>query len=753
LYASVTDYAAVYDDNYRRRRGDHTSFDREVLPPLISSFCHNAGISKLLDVSGGRGGLGAALREDGINAFTTDFGAVPEVGVVPFDLSSYSTNQTENVLKTVRSDSAAYVTTCFDVLEHIDKEHVAAAIRNLTDLSDRVLIVSISTRPSAFDNLLHATLAPVQTWLAAFEAAGFRLRPSEMFEPATSKRTFPQTHDLRLVNRWTAADLLDDVSVGEPRYFVLEKENTDLDWATVVEKIDTLFDVAYRAIKRKHFSLGAHERINFNLHHEQEWSIVRPLLDILPRKQVRFFIRPDAFNSDTLRAVRSFLRRSGVETLDFKDIRELPWQDIKGEILISGAESNVGSGHLLSQELVAVARVHGCRTYLLQHGIWPRPYDERIVTFASEHVITWGREEEARLNRQRPFFGTSAPWGIVRDGQVHTIGSAKYADQLIQPYSPVHALFGFDPSAFNKIVLVGTKNLRGRWGINNINDAFLGELAQLVTSHPDTMFIIRPHPIDSAELFGSLRRPNVRLFDELCGILADIPLSRVIPGVDYLVTSPSTMILDGAVSSKPTYVYTTGQPHELDGIDPGPLSKFSDLLRAPVRSDLARTASRFKEKFGDAIGSDFYGRFSELLSVTGCEEKLDITTASVASLATQAVSLQRSQQALQAHVEALEVKCAEHQAHAQATEAKSVQYQEDFARLSSVLDATRQELSSERDRNRTLMATVHSTESSLEKLIAERDTLTMSKSWRYTSPVRRVLGALARMRGAPRNSN
>ena len=72
MYGCVTDYAAVYDDTYPDRRASHTRFDIGVLPALLAVFCRDAGVNRLLDVSGGQGRLAEALVGLGIRALTTD---------------------------------------------------------------------------------------------------------------------------------------------------------------------------------------------------------------------------------------------------------------------------------------------------------------------------------------------------------------------------------------------------------------------------------------------------------------------------------------------------------------------------------------------------------------------------------------------------------------------------------------------------------------------------------------------------------
>jgi hypothetical protein len=167
LYASVTDYTAVYNDTYRDRRGSHTSFDIRLLPSLLASFCREAGVSALLDVSGGQGRLAEALGDLGIDALTTDLAAAPGRPVIAFDLSCYSEPDVVRVRQRAERAfrGAPHVTCCLDVLEHVDREQVFAAVRNLAGLTASLLVVSFSTRPSWRDNLFHASIFPISTWI------------------------------------------------------------------------------------------------------------------------------------------------------------------------------------------------------------------------------------------------------------------------------------------------------------------------------------------------------------------------------------------------------------------------------------------------------------------------------------------------------------------------------------------------------------------------------------------------------------
>ena len=137
LYASVTDYAAVYNDVYRDRRGAHTSFNIDILPTLLASFCRAAGVTSLLDVSGGQGRLIESLGRLGIRGLTTDICPSPGQPIITFDLSRYSETDIARIRQEMErvGDGLPHLTCCLDVLEHIDREHVFAAMRNLANLS------------------------------------------------------------------------------------------------------------------------------------------------------------------------------------------------------------------------------------------------------------------------------------------------------------------------------------------------------------------------------------------------------------------------------------------------------------------------------------------------------------------------------------------------------------------------------------------------------------------------------------------
>lgn len=637
MYASTTDYATVYDDAYRAHRGSHTSFDIGLLSALLAAFCREITATSLLDVSGGRGRLAEALEPLGIRVITTDIAAAAGVPVLSFDLSHHTAAEVARVQHEMHGtwQGSPHLTCCFDVLEHIDREDVAAAVRNLAALTARWLVVSISTRPSSRDNLFHASIFPLQTWASVFEAAGFRLCPASHFVTATSGAATGQRSGDLLVDRWRLVDPFDDLSQGEPRYLVLEKVRDALDWGGVKTRIEELLDVAYRREKRRQFPIQPDTQYLLSLHHVQEFAILRPLLDVLPRDAVRVILRRPFFEEDHFRAVSGFLARTGVRTHIYERAEELPWPELTGRIFVTAADSSGAVNHICGLQISALARLHGCRSYLLQHGIWPRPFPGRIVTFGADHVLNWGQAEERILQQNTHRIGAAeTPWGLFGPGQVHRIGSPRYTDQLLpaHPYG-LDLRLGLRRDRFAATVLLATKNFRR--GSSDFDASLSAGLVRLIETNPDTLFLVRPHPATTDEVLLALRRENVRFLDETCCIAADIPLSRVMPFVDQVVTPVSTIALDGAISGKPVIVCDPGHTPTYGHLEPVPVERLSNVLHDPEFLDGARSrGQQLRHAYAESVDALFYERFATLLAApSAAPVPLDAGLAATVSLA------------------------------------------------------------------------------------------------------------------------
>ncbi len=735
MYACITDYAAVYDDAYRGHRGSHTSFDVDLFSTLLASFCREAGAGTLLDVSGGRGRLAEALGRLGIRAVTTDITAVPDREVIAFDLSRHVEADVARVRQEAeRLDSGApHVTVCLDVLEHIDREHVFAAVRNLAALTARLLVTSISTRPSSRDNLFHASIFPVSTWIRVFQAAGLRVLPASHFAPATRR---PESHrattDL-LVDHWRDIDPFVDVHEGEPRYVVFEKTDAAPDWPAVEVEVEALLDVAYRREKRRQFVVPQGTQFVLGLHHIQEFAILRPLLDVLPRHAVQVLLRRHFVDDIHRRAIGGFLARAGVRTHVYERAEDLPWSELAGHIFVAGAESSCATSHIFGLQIAALARLHGCSTWLLQHGIWPRAFPGRIATFGSGHLLNWSGAEERILEQGRHRIGAvDVPWGVLGPGQVRRIGSARYTDQLLPAHPDgLELRLGVERARFGSVVLLALKKFYGRWGQPDVDAVHHAAMRRLVEAHPETLFLVRPHPAKDTDGLFELKRENVRFLDETCCIAADMPLSRIIPLVDKVVTPMSTIALDAAISDKPVIIGDAGQPHMYDHLEAVPVERVSDLLHDPdFLAGAAQRTRLFRGAYGEAVDGRFYERFSGLLGEPAAlSGPPDAALATAVSLAAEAemqwlgAQHARSQAAWHLHAETVQRARTEtaERAHAEATE-RIAKLEAEGAAVSHKAAVSVKEVEVLRNE--------------LAKARLALATMRRSRSWRMTAPFR-----------------
>jgi len=610
MYASTTSYPAVYDPAYREHRG--RNFDNDPFPQFLRKLCEGSGVSCILEINGGQGELDRALRPHEFDIFTTDF----EAGASPGVLSESKTH--EILTEAGRSfRGGSYITTCLGILEHIDVEHIFAALKNLSSLCGEKAVVSLSTRPSALYNRFHATLLPIRTWAKLFSEAGFRVLETRHSTPATSDHNSPDTSELDHIDRWRVVDLFADIDDGAPQYLLLEKSKAVVDWSQVKDRFGKILDIKYRTEKRRNFTWPDGERIVFNIGFAVDWAIIRPYLDVLRRDQVEFLIRTTYLDPVYLNIITGWLTRVGVPYTLFQNAYELKWDRFAGANLISALESSAHRLHIRSHHVVALARLHGCRTITLQHGIWPEGFKRRLVTQAAEHLLNW-TSEEARAFREghHKVLSATVPWGAFSEGQVKEIGSARYTDQLLEPGDDlVESRLGIDRSRFERVVLIGLKNLKYH-GYGNIDAGFLNGLATLINQNPSTLFLLRPHPYDSITAFAKFRGQNVRLLDNMCCTMSDLQLNRLIPHLDLVVTPMSTLVIDAAVSHKPVFINSTDRPLIYKGAKP---RRFEDL--AATMNDASQLAALKKEAaeiaaiYTDAVDGQFYQKFLEFLKL------------------------------------------------------------------------------------------------------------------------------------------
>ncbi|NTG48908.1 methyltransferase domain-containing protein [Agrobacterium rhizogenes] len=613
MWASKTDYSKLYGPDYFGKQNGSVSFDIGALPAELITFCLTRNVEAVLDVGSGSGSLKNVLADQGFAVAACDYKPAHQDSV-HFDLTATDDQQTAVLANELsrKFSGGEYVVTCFDVLEHIDAEDVATAVANLHTMTSEWLVASISTRPSSRGNAYHSTILPFTTWKRIFEVSGFEIVDGEFTESgnrlAPTQVTDP---DLALVAHWASADLFGDHSKGEPSYLVAKKRaNPDVSIArqTIIE----ILDISFRKVKRQAFALKAPKFIGLNIHHFQDFLNFRPLLDVIERSHLVAFVRKHTLLEDELQLVAGYFKKCGVTLVSYERIVDIDWRLFDMEVLLSAAESTVAFNHALSLQLVEAAKMHGIPCILLQHGIWSEPAPDRQIYFASETIWSWGGEQQQFLNRTgHSVAGTTTTYGNTERNTFFPIGSPKFCDSLIDPNPEVvRWRLGIDVSRFEKIALIGT-NLK--WGAHQTDKAtVISKLKKAVDSNRDTLFLIKPHPSERYTDYSDLRADNTFLMDDILLGCMDLSMPRLLAGVSTVVSSLSTLLLDGAVTDKRCLQYDTGNKLSYANCEIFSL----DDISAAIKNEKVRSFRNkdFVAAYNEADNTKFYGEMAGHLS-------------------------------------------------------------------------------------------------------------------------------------------
>lgn len=633
-YASTTHYESLYATDYFGHSENAASFDTARLPPLLARLCAELSTRRMLDVGGGSGLLRRLMAAHDVEVTVADY-APPGDDGLRLDLSAPVEGARLEAEVRART-GGAHLTTCFDVLEHLDPEHLAAALANLNALVADRLLASISTRPSSRDNRFHATVAPRATWLELMAAAGFE--PDERQPAEALSAPFPGGPDDEstwIVRHWLRVDPFGDAAAGEPWYVLFRKVRpVRADLAAFVAEV---LDIGHRAEKRRRFKPPRDLRLYLNIHHLQDFLVLRPILDVLDRTQVEVLHRRGFWEPKPDALIDGFFARCGVRTRAYRLLSELPWRALAPGHLLSAAESTVGTSHVLSQQVVAAARLSGWPTTLLQHGVWAEAFPGRVVSFASDAVLAWSQEHAAGFSTtDAHVLGRRAPRGVLKPGQVLLAGSPKHAEcEFGGPVDLVRRKLGRATAAYRRCVLVGT-NLH--WGPHGAGAAAAkASLACLIARTPDVLFIVKLHPSERVEAYEDLRAPNVVLLDEYVCLAMDLQIPRLLASVDAVVCSLSSLLVDAAYCGTPVLQYETGSALSYAGLAPTPFADIEQLLQGGDEALAARgKGAALKRVYASVNASGFYTALSRRLEAPVSEAFSDVEAAAIFSLASEA---------------------------------------------------------------------------------------------------------------------
>jgi hypothetical protein len=436
----------------------------------------------------------------------------------------------------------------------MDIEHLADFLLNLSALVVSEGIISISTRPSSAANRYHATVLPIETWIELLALAGF----SATTHPATQALsvTYPfagADANIIAAAHWQRLNPFRDSEASHQHYVHLVRTSDQTPNAGEFRHLVTdMLDLSYREDKRDTVLGVDLPVVNYHVNFIQDWYFARALMDVWPRGRLRVTLRQDLIAPPYLYMVRGILERTGCPHAVVGTVAEAmqafeTWGGLKGSLVVTATEGLPWMVHQLNSLLVLEARKRGAQTLCLQHGMTIY----RSFSPAAAIVGAWDEKTATALRRHAT---------ETTHFQVMCTGSPKFLDALL-PRSAGALIRRFGPSTknFRRSVLVG---LNLHWQVHSYGPQETYEwLGRLCAANPDTLFILRPHPLDHTifERMDLLNHPNLRLADELTLLSMDWPVARLVNAVDGVISTYSTMVLDAMAAGRPVVLLPSSE--------------------------------------------------------------------------------------------------------------------------------------------------------------------------------------------------
>lgn len=576
VWASKTDYEKLY----AREETDRAHIDLSSFSKATKDFCSTHNYETIVNISLGNDNFSQQLRDEHINVVSCNFQAINQ-NTIQFNILENDENQLKLLKEKCKEQN--YLVTCFDVLEQIDIEDINTALENLYRLVGSHALFSVSTQPSCQNNTFHSTILPLSTWLLLLNIAGFDVLDTHLFNSEKQAITPENLHDgspITIFRHWLDADIFHDIRQGNPNFILVKKrENANIVFKKNRTIINSILDINYRKTKRKLFFDRKSYVIAFNLHFFQDYINIRPILDVLKRENVIILIRKHFNSNYIINLYARIFSRWGIRYIIYERVDEIDWSALKINILFSAAESNVYCGHILSSQIVNAAKLHGIDTYLLQHGIWTL-VGKYPIRFESNKVLCWCDEQKNFMERPHPQDPSKTlKVGMFRDGHVEIMGAPRFFDSRLPCLKTMLTYrLGIPQNQYDKTVLLAT-NLH--WDMHSFTREQVSEkFRTLILQNPNVFFIIKLHPAESLYDYANLKYKNCLIVDDVTLATIDLTVGRLIAGVDAVISSLSTILLDAAIAGKKIILYETGNKVQYHYLSSVPLeSLYIDLAK------------------------------------------------------------------------------------------------------------------------------------------------------------------------------
>ncbi len=623
--ASVTNYEKLYAQNYYAHQSDSTSYDVERFPRLLRQLAGEFGVDSLLDIGGGNGKLSQIWRDGGGKAASLDYYDNPEAFCKKFDLSRNDRSKTAEISSFLSDSLGKYwVSTCLDVAEHIDNEHLADFMLNLKSITSKALVISISTRPSSQANSFHSTVIPIETWKKIFQASGFEIYSDNYFDELVRDVHFVGTGaEILSVSHWHKINPFRDAK-NHQHYLIVRNDRRKKisSLPDLRKKISDILDISYRW--RKRALDRTYPKLTYSVHFIQDWAFARSIMDAWPAEQLRVTLREDCISKSYQKVIKGFLTQKGIEftTLHTShDARSLmsPSPN-KSELWMTATEGNHSVTHQLNSSVIAMAREAGYHTVSLQHGMTIAS----SISPASEVIGAWDSKAQGAFA------------AAVADPSAHNIeviGSPKAIDASIEQYPDAIAnRFGDWTNEFKSKLLVA---LNLHWSVHHHGaDETYSWIERLITHNPEQLFFVKPHPDDSSIYDFVSEKPykNIILIDDILLTSMDWPLMRLLKAVDGVITTQSTLILDALIAGTPVArlpveelkAFGTGLSNAsfpFDDISVIPMISHDEWSQGAIPTALSKPAISLPRAFGNHMCF-----FSNIIALSSKRKSLDVSS-------------------------------------------------------------------------------------------------------------------------------
>ncbi|KAB2777289.1 capsular polysaccharide export protein, LipB/KpsS family [Brucella anthropi] len=541
--ACVTNYENLYIQGSAIQRPDQTCSYVEEFPVLLRRLARDLDIDNLLTIGGGNRSLVETWRAAGRKAISLGCKDKLLSYSKNFDLSLNTPTQSMATVDFLRANLGAnWITTCLDVAEQIDSEHLADFLLNLRVVTGSYLLISVKTCPSLQANLFHSTVIPTETWKKLFLAVGFDVKSETDFNEIIQHLNFTGVNeDMISISHWQKINPFHDINYHQHYFLLKKKSGTRFNLPALRKYIAEILDISYRWEKRR-VDLAFPE-LTYSVNFIQDWAFVRSLMDVWPSHKLRITLRADCISQAFQKIIHGYLKQKGIDYTTLLTVDSanelLSSQDPHKQIWMTATGGNHSITHQLNSVLMRNAREKGFRTVTLQHGMTvPTAFSP-----TTEFIGVWDEKAKDCIT---PTLAVSSPQ------QVCVLGSPKLLDAMLpQSNDAIENRFGIWTQKFKKKYLIG---LSLHWNVHqHKNKDTYAWLKRITSKNPDCLFFIKPHPDDSSiyDFITSNPSQNILLVDDILLISMDWSLMRLLKAVDGLITTHSTLILDALAAQTP----------------------------------------------------------------------------------------------------------------------------------------------------------------------------------------------------------